>query len=205
MEKILSPSKITSLSQLDMNGFYTYLDYLSWKFEQRVELIKGKIFPMAAPSSRHQEILLNLASDFKQTFKNISCKVYVAPFDVRLFDNQKPNNQKKNFNTVVQPDICIICDLYKIEIQGCVGAPDLTVEILSAGNSQKEMRTKLRLYEENGVKEYWVVDFIHEQVHQFVLNESSAYNPPIISVGDEMLNCVLFPELKINLVELFAE
>ncbi len=188
-----------------MNGFYSYLDYLSWKFEQRVELIKGKIFSIDTPSIKHQEILLALGSDFKQIFKHLSCKVYIVPFDVRLYDNLKPNTQNKHFNTVVQPDLCVICDLSKIEIQGCKGAPDMTVEILSPGNSQKEMRTKKRLYEENGVKEYWIVDFDREQVFQFVLNDSGIYDAPKIYLSDEVLECVLFPELKVNLAELFAE
>ena len=196
--------KIINLSQLDPSGVYSYLDYLSWQFEQRVELIKGRLFPMAAPSRKHQDILLFLGSTFLQTVGKKSCRVYVAPFDVRLYDNQKPVKQNQDFNTVVQPDVCIVCDLEKLDDKGCFGAPDLMVEILSPGNSKKEMRTKLRLYEENAVKEYWIVDFDHEQVFQFILNEVGLYNPPIIYVSDEVLICALFPDLKIDLEGLFA-
>ncbi len=204
MEQISVPEKITSLSQLDMNGFYTYLDYLSWKFEQRVELIKGKIFPMSAPTKKHQIVSRRFTGVFYNLFENKGCEYFAAPFDVRLYDNQKPLKQNKNFNTVVQPDLCIVCDSSKLDDKGCFGAPDLMVEILSPGNSTKEMQTKKRLYEENGIKEYWVVDFDREQVIQFVLNDVGVYTLPTIFVSNEILESFLFPELKINLVELFA-
>ena len=196
--------KITSLSQLDTEKMYSYLDYVSWQFEQRVELIKGKIFPMAAPNRRHQAISRQFYGTFFNFFEKHSCKFYPAPFDVRLYDKQKPLKQNQNFNTVVQPDVCIVCDLEKLDERGCFGAPDLIVEILSPGNSKKEMQTKRRLYEENAVKEYWIIDADREQVFQFVLNDKNVYNTPIIYVSDEILECALFPELKINLEELFA-
>ena len=196
--------KITSLSQLDPNGVYTYADYLTWQFEQTVELIKGKILPMAAPSRRHQAISRDLNGLFYNYFKSHKCEFYAAPFDVRLFDKEKTAKANKNVYTVVQPDLCIICDAQKLDEKGCEGAPDLIVEILSPGNSQKEMRIKKRLYEENGVKEYWIVDFDHEQAFQFILNKNGyIYEPPIIYVSDETLACALFPDLKIQLEELF--
>ncbi len=203
MEKVLS-EKITSLSQLDPNGFYSYLDYLSWQFEQRVELIKGKIFPMAAPNRRHQDVSGFLTTTLFSFARKCGCKSYTAPFDVRLYDNQKPVKKNQDFNTVVQPDVCIVCDLKKLDYKGCLGAPDLMVEILSPGNSKKEMDTKKRLYEENGVREYWIINFDYEQVFQFVLNDTGVYNPPIILLTDAILECTIFPDLKINLEELFA-
>ena len=195
--------KITSLSQLDLNGVYTYADYLTWQFEQAVELIKGKILPMAAPSRRHQAVSRDLNGVFYNHFRNHKCEFYAAPFDVRLFDRVKTAKANKDIYTVIQPDVCIICDLTKLDDQGCNGAPDLIVEILSPGNSKKEMRTKKRLYEENGVQEYWIIDFNHEQAFQFVLNAQGVYEPPIIYVSDEVLDCALFPDLKIDLEELF--
>ncbi len=203
MEKLME-EKITSLSQLDPNGFYSYFDYLSWQFEQRVELIKGKIFPMAAPNRRHQKASGYLSGRFFIFLEKSPCEYYAAPFDVRLYDNQKSIKKNQNFNTVVQPDVCIICDKDKLDDRGCKGAPDLIVEILSPGNSKKEMDTKKRLYEENAVKEYWIINFDYEQVFQFVLNDTGVYNPPIILLTDAVLECAIFPELKINLEELFA-
>ncbi len=196
--------KIISLNQLDKNGIYSYFDYLSWQFEQRVELIKGKVFPMAAPSRKHQVISRQINGVLFNFFQKHPCEFYAAPFDVRLYDNQQPVKHNQDFNTVVQPDVCIVCDAAKLDDKGCFGAPDLMVEILSPGNSKKEMRTKLRLYEENAVKEYWIVDFDHEQVFQFILNDTGLYNPPVIYVSDEVLNCALFLDLKIDLKELFA-
>ncbi len=196
--------KITSLSQLDLNGIYTYADYLTWQFEQAVELIKGKILPMAAPNTRHQRMSWQLSGILYSFLKKYQCQAFAAPFDVRLFDKEKTAKANKDVYTVIQPDICIICDLNKIDEKGCKGAPDLIVEILSPGNSKKEMRTKKRLYEENLVKEYWIVDFDHEQTFQFILDEQQAiYQPPVICVSDEVLECALFPDLKIDLEELF--
>jgi len=118
-------AEITSLSQLDPDGRYTYQDYLTWTFQS----ISGNIF-----------------FDLKLHLKGSSCRVYDAPFDVLLFHEDQ--------STVVQPDICVICDEYKLTEQGCTGAPDLVVEVLSPGNSIREMKDKFELYEENGVKEY---------------------------------------------------
>lgn len=196
--------KITSLSQLDPNGIYTYADYLTWQFEQTVELIKGKILPMAAPSRRHQAISRELNGVFYNYFKKHQCEFFAAPFDVRLFDKVKTAKANKDVYTVIQPDICIICDLNKLDEKGCKGAPDLIIEILSPGNSKKEMRIKKRLYEENLVKEYWIIDFDHEQTFQFILDEQQGvYQPPVICVSDEVLECALFSDLKIDLEELF--
>ena len=103
---------ITDISQLDLNGTYSYADYLTWKFEQTLELIKGKIFvPMAAPSRRHQQISWRLTLQIGELFKHHSCDAYAAPFDVRLFDKRKSEKANKDIFTVVQPDLCVICDL----------------------------------------------------------------------------------------------
>ena len=195
--------KITSLSQLDANGVYSYLDYISWQFDQRVELIKGKIFPMAAPNRRHQIISRQFYGVFFSHFQNKSCEYYPAPFDVRLYDSQKPNKKNQDFNTVIQPDICVICDLEKLDDKGCQGAPDLVIEILSAGNSKKEMKIKKQLYEENLIREYWIIDPEHETVHQFVLGDNQLYNPPIIYVSEDVVYADIFKELQVPLEKVF--
>ena len=142
---------ITSLDQLDLNKKYTYADYMSWQFQERVELIKGRIFKMApAPNRKHQEISGNLVHFISTFLWKKKCKFYHAPFDVRLI--------KEGNDTVVQPDICVVCDLSKLDKQGCNGAPDLVVEILSSGNNRKELKEKFLLYEINGVQEYWLIN-----------------------------------------------
>jgi len=195
--------KIVSISQLDLNGTYTYADYLTWQFEQTVELVKGKILLMAAPSRRHQQISRQLNGLFFKYFENNPCEFYAAPFDVRLLDKRKSDKANKEVYTVIQPDVCIICDAEKLDDKGCIGAPDLIVEILSPGNSQKEMRTKKLLYEENMVREYWIVDPEHENVFQFLLTKEGNYSPATIYVYDEQLECAIFPDLTLDLKAVF--
>ena len=196
---------VVKLSQLDLvNGVYTYADYLTWKFEETVELIKGKIMPLAAPSRRHQAILRELNGYFFNHFRTHRFEFYAAPFDVRLYDKQKSEKANKDVFTVIQPDICIICDLEKLDDKGCNGAPDLVVEILPPGNSTKEMKIKKDLYEENQIREYWILDPEREWVFQFHLTEANVYSPATIYVKEEMLTSVIFPDLSFELESIFV-
>lgn len=197
-------ANITHFSQLDLDGTYTYADYLTWKFEEMVELVRGKILPMAAPNRKHQGISRDLSGKFFIFFKQHRCKFYPAPFDVRLSDRQKSAKANKEVQSVVQPDLCVICDESKLDTAGCLGAPDLIVEILSPGNSSKEMRVKKQLYEENQVREYWIIDPEHETVHQFSLTDSGVYAPPVIYIHEDTLISSIFPDLHLNLLEIFA-
>lgn len=147
---------ITDISQLDFNQTYTYADYLTWKFEEFVELIKGKLLrPMAGPSRMHQTVALNVATEIRQYLKGNPCQVFVAPFDVRLTTGG--GNGDQQITTVVQPDIFVVCDRGKLDDRGCLGAPDWIVEIVSPGNTSRDTKTKFDLYEESGVGEYWIV------------------------------------------------
>ena len=148
---------ITDIDQLDFSKQYTYADYLTWRFDERVELIRGWISRMSpAPLVSHQRILMRLSLPIGNYLINKKCELFVAPFDVRL-TNKRKSAINKSITSVVQPDLSIICDLDKLDTKGCVGAPDWIIEILSPGNTKKEMKEKFSLYEENGVKEYWVV------------------------------------------------
>jgi Uma2 family endonuclease len=195
--------KITDISQLDPQGVYTYADYLTWQFEQAVELINGKLQKIEAPNRKHQDISMQLSGRFYTEFKGLLCKTYAAPFDVRLFDKKKSLNANKDVLTVVQPDLCVVCDKEKLDEKGCIGAPDLIIEILSASNSKKEMRTKKELYEENEVKEYWIIDPTHETLLQYSLQENGKYTPPQIFVNDESVQSSVFATLILNLSEIF--
>ncbi|WP_439475383.1 Uma2 family endonuclease [Algoriphagus formosus] len=137
-------------------GRYSYADYLTWQFDEVVELIKGKIFKKAAaaPKRIHQRISGELFLQIGNFLKSQKCQVYSAPFDVRFPKKSKEDSQ---IFDVVQPDICVICDLDKLDDRGCLGAPDLIVEILSPSNNETELRYKFDLYESQGVKEYWIV------------------------------------------------
>jgi Uma2 family endonuclease len=187
---------IKELSELDLTKQYTVADYLSWQFKERVELFRGYIAKMSpAPNTSHQEYAGNIYTEIKVFLKNKNCKVFFAPIDVYL-----PSKDKKS---VVQPDIIVVCNLKKIENKGCVGAPDIVVEILSPGNSKKEMKDKYALYEEAGVKEYWVV-FPSEQViqiYELVDNQYKAKAP--LANGDKITTPIL-EGFELELDEIFA-
>ena len=197
---------ITQLSQLDPNGTYSYADYLTWQLEESVELIKGKIMAMSpAPSRKHQTVITNLGGKLYQFFHKKPCNLFYAPFDVKLYDRRKSLLKNGEAFSVVQPDLCVICDKDKLTEQGCDGAPDWIIEVLSPGNSRKEVRLKFDLYEESGVGEYWLV-FPYEQiVQQFVLDDNGKYQLRALYPGNEIAIPYLFPDLQIDLNDVFAE
>lgn len=194
--------EITDINQLDLNGNYTYADYLRWKFQERLELIKGKIFKMSpAPAVNHQRISMNLSLDLGNYFRNKKCELFTAPFDVRLTTKDKEN---KEVTTVVQPDLCVICDPEKLDEKGCVGSPDLIVEILSPGNTKKEMKIKYELYEENGVTEYWVVRPYDKTLQIYFLRDGKYIGLAPLT-DDDIATSEQFPELKVDLSEVFKQ
>lgn len=200
-------AKITELSQLDMDGTYSYADYLTWRLEESVELIKGKIMAMSpAPNVKHQRTSLKLLRPIDNYFLHKSCEVFIAPFDVKLYDRRKSLLKDQEAFSVVQPDLCVICDPGKLTQQGCDGSPDWIIEVLSPGNSKKELRLKYDLYQENGVIEYWAVHPYEQAVYQFVLDQSTEkYQLHAMHPGDEIAIPYLFPDLQIDLNDVFAE
>lgn len=196
--------KITQLSQLDLNKVYSYADYLTWQFSETVELIKGKIMTMSpAPNVRHQRASLILSGLLFNYFRRQKCQVFAAPFDVRLYDRKKSILANKEIHTVVQPDLCVICDPEKLDAQGCNGAPDWIIEILSKGNSKRELQIKYDLYAESAVSEYWLVYPYEQAVHQFVLNENGRYELKHMYADDDIAVPQLFPDLALDLAEVF--
>ncbi|MEI6267508.1 MAG: Uma2 family endonuclease [Methylococcaceae bacterium] len=200
-------TKTTDLSQLDLNSTYTYADYLSWQFDDAIELIKGKIMAMSpAPSSEHQSIVTNLGGVLYNFFYKKPCKLFYAPFDVRLYDRKKSIVANIDIYSVVQPDLCVICDKTKIDSKGCLGSPDWVIEILSRGNSKKEMQLKYQLYQESGVKEYWLVYPGEKAVHQFVLDDQTEkYQLLAMYSGEDIATPQLFPDCQIDLREVFED
>lgn len=192
---------ITSLDQLDLNGTYSYADYLLWQFTERVELLRGKIRQMAAPSVKHQRISIRFSRLLANALWQTACQVFAAPFDVRLTRMR----DDKAVKTVVQPDLCVICDPSKLDERGCIGAPDLIIEILSPGNSRTEMRDKFELYQEAGVLEYWIVNPSEKMIQVFQLNEQGRYIglPPVVE-GD-ILTTPIVPNLEVDVTEVFAD
>lgn len=193
----LPTNEITSLSQLDLNGSYSYSDYLLWKFKERVEIIKGKIMEMSpAPTRFHQRISMKLTIEFAKVFDNHACQLYAAPFDVRFPD------ENGKIKTVVQPDLCVICDQTKLDDKGCIGAPDLVVEILSPSNSKREMKDKYEIYQEQGVKEYWIVSPQDKTIFIYVL-ENGKYIGIQPVAEDEQVTSVVFPMLSFSTLGLY--
>ena len=190
--------KITDLSQLDLTKQYTYADYLTWWFDERVELFKGYIKKMAAPQERHQRVSGNLYYKVRHYLNNQPCQVRVAPYDVRL--QRSMDNTK--ITTVVQPDICIICNPEIIDERGCNGTPDMIIEIVSPNNAKRDVKDKYELYEEAGVKEYWIVFPNDKMIDVFVLI-ANKFQLLKKYVDDDIITVNTIKDLNINLTEIF--
>jgi len=179
---------------------FTYADYESWELAEgeRYELIYGEAFAMAAPSELHQLILTELLTQFHAYLRGKPCKVIPAPYDVRLFYKE---GDGKNDDTVVQPDITVVCDEEKRGSEGCRGAPNLVVEILSPSNSATEMQRKFSLYKKAGVREYWVVDPETKELTVFHFGETPGFN---FYKSDDAVPVATLPGLNIQLEQVFA-
>ncbi len=187
-------------ADLDFNKVYTYADYLKWDFKERVELILGKIFKMSpAPNSRHQRLSMNISGQIWEYLKGSPCQVFPAPFDVRI---PRKSKDDKDIITVVQPDICVVCDKSKIDTRGCLGAPDIVVEILSPSNNTVELNNKFDIYEESGVQEYWIVS---PQDNTFILNTltDGKYITSRPMAAGKVFTSAVLPGFSIDLKELF--
>jgi Uma2 family endonuclease len=192
---------ITDISQLDLSKSYTYADYLSWKFTDLVELVRGRVLrKMSAPTEAHQQCSANLQGLIWNALRGNPCRVYAAPFDVRLL--RSSGNGDAQVRTVVQPDLCVICDLSKLDRRGCVGAPDWIIEIISPGTTTHDTKTKFDLYAENGVEEYWIVYPGEQNIAVFTL-QNGDYQP----VGDYyepgLIPSHTLPDLQLEWADVF--
>lgn len=195
---------IIDINQLDFNKLYTYTDYLTWQFSERVELIKGRIFKMAAPSRLHQQVSMNILLKMGRFLEDSPCKLYHAPFDVRL--PLPPHSVKGDkVDTVVQPDICVVCDLSKLDDKGCNGAPDLVIEILSSGNTKKEMKDKYDLYESAGISEYWLVQSSEQFIIRYHLDHTGKYIGSRFFTEDDTIESFAIAGLKIEVNQVFSK
>ncbi|MGB8194992.1 MAG: Uma2 family endonuclease [Chitinophagaceae bacterium] len=180
---------------------FTYADYLSWTFKERLELIRGKIFKMSAPNRKHQDVLVKMSYELYGYLKGKKCRVYVAPFDVRLpVKNRKNDNEVK---TVVQPDLCVFCDPIKLDDRGACGAPDLVMEIISPSNPMHDIRTKFAVYEEAGVREYWIIHPIEEHITVYVLNESLRFEMQKIYRKGDTIESVTIQGFSLDITDTF--
>jgi Uma2 family endonuclease len=151
-----------------------------------------------APSRRHQEVLGALYVQFFLFLEGKPCKVYLAPFDVRIPEEDK---EDQLIQTVVQPDLVIVCDQTKLDEKGCKGVPDLVVEVLSPHTAGKDLKLKMDLYERVGVKEYP----IDQTLLVFKYKEGKYIKPESYIKGDKILASILVDELSIDLAKVFME
>src|ERR1035437_6969699 len=164
------------LARRDINR-HTYADYIGWSDGARYELIDGIAYAMSpAPTRRHQEVVGEMYRQIANTLKGSPCQPYIAPFDVRL---PNANEADSDIDTVVQPDISVICDKSKLDERGCRGAPDWVIEVLSSGTASHDQIVKRALYERVGVREYWLVHPADKVVTIYLL-ANGAYGKPAL-------------------------
>lgn len=180
---------------------FTYGDYITWPEDERWEIIEGKAWDMSpAPNTGHQNISMILSGEIYNYLKDKPCMVFTAPFDVRLMEEEGLSDEE--IETVVQPDISVICDQNKIDKKGCLGAPDIVIEILSPSTAFKDESHKLKLYEKFGVKEYWIVNPEAKYIVIYRL-EGNRYNKPEYLKDDDTIESTVLKDLKINLPDIF--
>jgi Uma2 family endonuclease len=194
--------EVLSLDDIDASLTYNYANYLTWLFDDRVELIKGRVFPMSGPARMHQRVSVHISYFLFQFLIGSPCEVYTAPFDVRFFKESKAD---KDIYTVLQPDLCVICDSQKLDDRGCIGAPDLVFEILSPGNNKKELLNKYNVYEEFGVKEYWIVSPGEKTLLKYVLDRLGKYQPSRLFTLSEKVYSEVLPGFELDLDGVFED
>ena len=181
---------------------YAYGDYLRWPEEERWELIDGVPYSMTpAPSRLHQRLVTGLAVPLGTYLEGKPCELYVAPFDVRL---PKGEEEDEAVETVVQPDLVIVCDPAKLDDRGCRGAPDLVVEILSPSTAARDHIAKLALYEKHGVREYWLLHPTDRVAMVYRLGEGGKYGAPEVYSSEHQVRVGIFEDLTLDLRRVFA-
>jgi Uma2 family endonuclease len=186
-----------------LEEYYTYGDYKSWNDDLRWELIGGEAFCMSpGPGAAHQLLVGNLFFGLKNYFQDKVCDVIVAPFDVILPDGDESEDK---IDTVVQPDIIILCDKSKLRANGIKGAPDVVFEILSPSTARRDLDDKLQLYERAGVKEYVIADPHNRVIIACRRDLENRFSQRKIYGADDVLELETFPELKIPLTSIWGD
>ena len=179
------------------NRRYTYADYLKWEGPQRYQLFNGEAVMMASPTVLHQALLMEMSGQFYNWLRDKPCRVFAAPLDVRLFPKED-----KSDNTVLQPDLLVVCDKDKLSKSSVDGSPDLVIEIVSPSNTHSELFRKFQYYLEAGVREYWKINPETKQVEVHIL-ENGRYSSTVYKDNDRIAVSIL-PGLEIALESLWA-
>lgn len=161
---------------------YTYADYLEWDEPGRYELVNGVPVALASPSDTHQEIVAELTRQLGNFLEGKKCRVYPAPFDVRLFE--KDEDSPDDVDSVFQPDLMVVCDKSKVDRRGVHGAPDLVIEVLSPSTARHDRLVKLNQYQLAGVREYWIVSPEEQTAQVFLLDDNTLRPHEVYMRGD---------------------
>ncbi|MDR2824535.1 MAG: Uma2 family endonuclease [Prevotellaceae bacterium] len=192
---------------LDMKRRYTYADYLTWLDGKTRELLDGIIRKMSpAPRLRHARLSRSITKKLLSYIDKHkgNCEVFYAPFDVRLPKNGTDRDDDQIY-TVVQPDICVICDLSKLDERGCLGAPDMVVEITSPSSLKYDFNDKFQIYEAAGVKEYWVVQPEGKNINVYLLQENGKFDEGTVYEDKAQVPVQTLQGLVFDLEELFND
>ncbi len=181
---------------------YTLADALAWDEQDRIELIDGYPVMMAPPSRAHQEAVMELSAQLHAYLKGKKCKVYPAPFAVRLFEQD--GESPEDVDTLVEPDVSVVCDPSKLDEIGCKGAPDLVMEVLSPSTMRHDRFTKFNLYQRAGVREYWIVNPAEKSVQVFVLEEGH-YAAKDFGIAGGTVRVNVLEDCTIDLSQVFSE
>jgi Uma2 family endonuclease len=189
---------------------WTYADYLTWPVDERWEIIDGTAYPWhgthamsPGPATHHQSVSFEIARQFGNYLKGKKCRAFAAPLDVCFSEREGLTDEK--IETVVQPDLMVVCDTSKLGEKGCSGAPDLVIEITSPSTGSKDLTLKFDLYQRHGVKEYWIIQPAEQTVMVFKIAEDGLYGKPERYGGDDKVSVPLLGDLVIDLKEVFAE
>ncbi len=184
------------------NGRYTYADYKTWPDDELWEIIDGVAYDMSpAPRRIHQKVSFEISRQIGNAIVNKKCEAYSAPMDVKL--SALPEKNDHDIDVVVQPDIFVVCDPDKLDEEGCNGAPDWIIEILSPSTAYKDENEKLLLYEKYGVSEYWIVQPGARMVFVYILNKKGKYKKPEVAKENELITSYAVPEVQIDLSKVF--
>lgn len=180
---------------------FTYADYLSIEEDVRYEVIDGRVYNMTpAPTPKHQEVLTQLGADFAVYLRGKKCRAFISPIDVCL-SNETDLNKVQEW---VEPDLVVVCDKNKISDKRIMGVPDLVIEVLSPSTAKKDRLIKFNKYQTAGVKEYWIVDPLHEYIEVYELN-GTVYNRDGIYFKGDTIPVRLFDDFSIDLNNVFRE
>lgn len=171
------------------HNYHTYADYLAWPEDVRYELIDGTAYLMApAPTLEHQEVAGEIYLQLRQALAGKTCRVFIAPLDVRF---PKTEAADERIDTVLQPDVLVVCDLSRLDHRGVCGAPDLVVEVLSPSTASHDHVWKRRVYERSGVREYWLVHPIDRMITVYRLQDGEYGKPEVMELSGETVVGIL--------------